>query len=111
MKEYKHNGEVFQIDDSKGCYYEVTYKDQTGFVGVNLNPNATDSSPYTWYTEKSVVRPDGLVAGSVNGPSIEANLNALCQRLVQAYQMAQAHTSFDPKPYCEALHDFAKKLD
>ena len=31
MKEYKYQGETFQLDDSKGCYAEVTYKDLKGF--------------------------------------------------------------------------------
>ena len=26
IKEYKYRDETFQLDDSKGCYVEVTYK-------------------------------------------------------------------------------------
>ena len=36
MKEYKYKSDTFELDDSKGCYIEVTYKGQKGYVGVNL---------------------------------------------------------------------------
>ena len=48
MKEYKYQGETFQLDDSKGCYVEVTYKYLTGYLGVNLGARATDQNPYVW---------------------------------------------------------------
>ena len=39
-KEYKHQGETFLLDDSKGCYVKITYKDQVGYLGVNLQGSA-----------------------------------------------------------------------
>ena len=35
--EYKYNGEIFLVDNSKGCYLEVSYKDVFGYVGVWVN--------------------------------------------------------------------------
>ena len=46
VKEYKHQGETFQLDDSKGCYVAVTYKHLTGYVGVNLGKKASPKNPY-----------------------------------------------------------------
>ena len=36
MNTYEYSGVKFEIDDSKGCYLEVTCKDITGYAGVNL---------------------------------------------------------------------------
>ena len=68
MREYKHQGETFQLDDSKGCYVTVTYKHLTGYVGVNLGKKASPQNPYAWYTAREIggadcVTPDGLKFG------------------------------------------------
>ena len=31
-KEYKYEEETFLLDDSKGCYVKVTYKNQLGIL-------------------------------------------------------------------------------
>ena len=36
MREYKYEGEAFELDDPKGCYIEVTYRGQKGYVGGEL---------------------------------------------------------------------------
>ena len=59
VKEYKHKGETFQLDDSKGCYAKVTYKHLTGYVGVNLGDRPSDQYPYAWTTNKGSVTPEG----------------------------------------------------
>ena len=33
MKKYKYKEETFKLDDSKGCYVEVTYEGLTGYFG------------------------------------------------------------------------------
>ena len=110
MKIYKHRGETFELDDSQGCYVEVTYKTVKGWVGVNLHDTATDESPYSWYTNQGVVTPDGLRAGNTNGSSFASNLDALCVRLVQDYKTAEAAKALDREKYCHNLHDFVKQL-
>ena len=49
MKKYEYEGETFKMDDSKGCYVEVTYKDLTGYFGVNISGTETDENPYSYY--------------------------------------------------------------
>ena len=45
MKDYRHEGETFQLDNSKGCYVAVTYRYLTGYVGVKFWNQATDKNP------------------------------------------------------------------
>ena len=117
MKEYKHEGETFQLDDSKGCYAAVTYKHLTGHVGVNLGDRGTDEHPYTWHTERALgspasdcVTPDGLKFGIVTGASFKTNLDALCAQLLLDFRFQEARKAFDPAKYCEEIHDGVKNL-
>ena len=109
-KEYKYKGETFQLDESKGCYVEVTYKHLTGYVGVNLRKNATGQSPYAWGISKGNITSSGLKSGSSSGASFEANLDALCAHLLHAFRTEEAHKAFDPAKYCAELHDAVKNL-
>ena len=107
VKEYKYQGETFQLDDSKGCYVAVTYKHLTGYVGVRLGllgKKATDQEPYGWLTDSKQVTSEGLKFGNVNGPSFEANLDALCAALLSEFRAEEAAKAFDPEKYCAELH-------
>ena len=42
IKEYKYQGETFQLDDSEGCYVTVTYKHLKGHAGVNIRVQRVD---------------------------------------------------------------------
>ena len=100
MKEYKHKGETFQLDDSEGCYVTVTYKHLTGYVGVNLGlvgEKATDQKPYAWFIDKKYVTPEGLKLGNAKGASFEANLDALCAELLRKFRIEEAAKAFDPQ--------------
>ena len=111
MKEYKHKGETFQLDDSEGCYATVTYKHQTGYVGVNLGNQATDKNPYAWWGKNiGWATPKGMTNGNVNGASFKANLDALCDELLRNFRIEEAAKEFDPAKYCEELHDAVKNL-
>ena len=62
MAEYTYQ-KIFQVDNSNGCYLEVTYGDLKGYVGVNLRPDATDETPYLFVTGQrgiDAVTDDGL---------------------------------------------------
>ena len=116
MREYKHQGETFQLDDSKGCYVTVTYKHLTGYVGVNLGKKASPQNPYAWYTAREIggadcVTPDGLKFGIVDpkGASFQANLNALCVQLLLDFRTEEAAKAA-PAKYCAELHDAVKNL-
>lgn len=107
--EYKYEGETFLLDDSKGCYVEVTYKDQIGHVGVNLQ--GTADAPYAWYANQpSLVTPDGLKAGKSSGTSEEDNLRALCAELIRLQREAEAHAAFDAEAACKSLHEFVESV-
>ena len=106
MKEYKHKGETFQLDDSKGCYATVTYKDLTGYVGVNLNGKfASDQYPYAWSTAEMHVTPEGVTVGNMSA-SFKASLDGLCTELLRI----KATKTFDPEKYCAELHNAVKNL-
>ena len=36
-------GETFELDDSKGCYIEDTYRGLVGYAGVNLDSGTRDT--------------------------------------------------------------------
>ena len=108
-KEYKHQGETFLLNDSKGCYVKVTYKDQVGYLGVNLQGSA--ESPYCWWDDGDrPVTPDGLRFGNSNSVDEEGNLRALCGSLLRRHKQAEARKVFNPKEVCHSLHEFVKGL-
>ena len=107
-KEYEYEGEKFRLDDSNGCYIEVTYKEQVGYVGVYLQ--GTKTSPYCWWANANVVTPDGLKAGSPAGDDLETNLRALCGDLVRRQREADARKAFKPEGACKSLHEFVESL-
>ena len=108
-KKYEWQGHLFSIDDSKGCYLEVTYEDQTGYVGVHLN--GTEDAPYCWYPQKHKwVTPNGLTHGNSAGENLGSNIDELCRVLVANYEKDQAQKAFDPERACENLHGFFKNL-
>ena len=49
MRDYTYKGETFKLDDSKGCYVEVTYEGLTAYIGVNISGTGTDQYPYSYY--------------------------------------------------------------
>ena len=100
MKAYKYQDETFQLDDSKGCYVQVTYKYLKGYLGVNLAARATDQNPYVWDTDKKpefYVTRDGLKYGFSSGVTFEENLDALCRRLVQEFRLEEARQEVRPQ--------------
>ena len=108
-KEFKFEGETFLLDDSKGCYIEVTYKDQIGHVGVNLQ--GTKNTPFVWYANRpDLVTPDGLKVGNSNGPDEASNLQALCSDLLRLQRQAEGRTAFNPEEACKSLHEYVESL-
>ena len=108
--EYKYEGETFLLDDSKGCYTEVTFAGMTAYVGVNLH-NGTDDQPYTFTIENQHVDDDGIklpTGGSLATP--DSALQRACTYLLARHSEQQAHESFDQKQACENLHQFIKSL-
>ena len=108
-REYKYDGETFVLDDAKGCYIEATYKDQVGYVGVNLQ--GTAEAPYLWWPEQSRwVTSDGLTNGNSSGGDLASNLRAMCRDLLSRHRQEEARKAFRPKEACKSLHEFAQSL-
>ena len=112
MNTYEYSGVKFEIDDSKGCYLEVTCKDITGYAGVNLE--GTKDTRYAWGVGSSHVAKDGLSAGNSAGNTMLLNLHALCDSLLEELARREAARAFTPEAReqaCAELHDFVKGLD
>ena len=109
MGTYKYKDVEFDMDDSAGCYIEVSYKDVKGYVGVNLSGDS--ASRFLWFSEPSALVKDGLRYGNSNGDSLENNMNAVCEDLLRRHELAERVKAFDSKAKeaaCEELHDFVK---
>ena len=107
-KEYKFQDETFELDDSKGCYIEVTYKGLVGYVGVNLQ--GTPSAPYSWTLDVAAITESGLARGNSPSAGITGSLRALCRELLKKHREAEGRKAFKPEEACAALHEFAKSL-
>ena len=107
-KEYKFEGETFFVDNSKGCYLEVSYQGLVGYVGVWVA--GTPEGPFGWSTSRSAVTDEGLRGGNLGIARIESSLDGLCANLLRQYQQEVGRRSFKPDEACQAIHDFAEKL-
>ena len=115
MRDYTYEGETFKLDDSKGCYVEVTYKGLTGYFGVNISGTGTDQEPYSYYVggeeyvgdDEEHATPAGLTWGD-RSPSPEVARDSLCADLVHEFRTQEAVKTFDPAKYCKELHDAVK---
>ena len=85
VKEYKYQGETFLLDDSDGCYGEVTYKGLKGVVSVNAGNNRSEQSP-SWNIDGS---------GKSGIYSFEETLDSLCDQLLSNFRAAEAAAAFD----------------
>ena len=108
-RKYELEGETFLLDDSKGCYIEVTYGDMVGYVGVNLE--GTTKNPFVWSAgDSGPVTPGGLRYGNSSGSDEKSNLERLCRELLRRRQVAQDREAFNQEDACKSLHEFVKSL-
>ena len=111
-KVYKHepSGEDFYLDDSKGCYIEVTYKEQKGWVGVNIAKWASKEMPYAFSLSRHNVRTEGLKGDSAS-TTLEIVLDNLCTNLIHQQRRFEARKKLDTEEACEQMHEFVRELD
>ena len=66
-----YEGETFKLDDSKGCYVEVTYKGLTGYFGVNIkwHRDGPGAVFLLCRAARRYVTPEGLTSGDYQSPS------------------------------------------
>ena len=107
-RKYNYQDKEFIVDQSKGCYLEVTHREQVGYVGVRLQ--GTTEKPYGWDTNKNRVTDDGLRTDRSVSGEIGDNLDRLCQELIRLQQDADAQKAFDKEKACQDLHGFFKNL-
>ena len=108
-REFKFEGETFLLDDSNGCYVEANYKDQVGYVGVNLQ--GTANVPYLWWTDGSgPVTSEGLNYGNSSGADEVSNIRAVCTALLRKQREAEARKAFKPEEACRSLHAYVEAL-
>ena len=108
-REYK--GHKFQLDDSKGCYIEVTLGDQVGYMGVDLAKGTTEA-PYSWSIGLGNVTPDGLQGGVPGkGSTIEGSISILFEKLITDKQVSEEHREFDREAACKRLHEYMESAD
>ena len=108
MSNYKYEGETFKLDDSKGCYVEVTYMGLTGYFGVNISGTGTDKFPYFYHVDgEQHVTPDGMTDGH-QSESPENARDQICRKLLNIFRNHKAAETFDPAKYCKELHDAVK---
>ena len=109
MREHKHLGETFQLDDSGGAYIKATFGELSGYVGVNLD--GTTDRPYIAITCGGTATIDGIPGGSgVVGASVGSLLDSLCQDMIRRRQECEARQAFKPETASEVLHEFVKGL-
>ena len=110
MRDYTYEGETFKLDDSKGCYVEVTYKGLTGYFGVNIGGTGRDHEPYVYCVGgEEYVTLDGMTGGDYQSPSFKDALDNTCNSLLNKFSAQEAAFLFRLK-YCEELHDAVKNL-
>ena len=117
MTKVEYQGEAFLLDDSNGCYVEVTYGDLVGYVGPNLSQGTVDK-PHTWWAPGdfggavvSVVTKDGLTSGPGGQfATPEAALHQLYAWLIRKRKESDGRKAFKPEVACEALHEYMKEL-
>jgi hypothetical protein len=121
VKKHKHEGEIFLLDDSKGCYVEVYHsekKDEAiGRVGVALG-NGTDTKPYAWdffqlasgdWAYHAQVTPDGFSSGPTIS-TVEEGLNQICGVYLRQLRELREREAFKPEAACDALHKYVGEL-
>ena len=111
MINYPYEGETFKLDDSKGCYVEVTYKGLTGYFGVNIRGTGTDQYPYFYQAdgEECPATKDGMTTG-FRSPTFEEARDKTCLNLLNIFRTQEAVETFDPVKYCKELHDAVKNM-
>ena len=92
MKEYKYNGEIFSVEDTKAC--EIRVSDKVSTVSITLNES--DASVYKVSTVK------GGWWWHTN--SVEQSIERACRALIDHRKATPSEAA------CEALHKFVEAI-
>ena len=95
------NGLEFLLESLSECVVEVSYQEQTGWFGVNLDGD-TDENSFTWTTNSDECTADGIIGGTVSASPDQA-LEELANKLVAAQEEVDAERARDPRNRLGAL--------
>ena len=107
MKEYLYKGETFQLDDSQGCYIEITYKDQKGWVVVNIS---IENYGYAITDRAAEVTASGVQSRYGARNTIMEAVDFLCLILLLNQKKVDEYKPLDRIALCAELHSFMDKL-
>ena len=112
----EYQGQKYRLDDSKGCYIEVTQLEAalSGYAVVNIGPYGCPEKAYSqWVTGENhgSVTPDGLRESWHNRGylTIEAALIALYAAFKAEEYQQEVRAGFDPAEYCQKPHEYVKE--
>ena len=116
-KDFKHAGETFLLDNSKGCFVEVTYAEHQEYVGVvGVSINGTESAPYAVSVlstpngsdRDKVIKGDQVVGNSVG--DLDSAIYQCCEALIKTRRRYEGQKHFDPESACRKLHEEFENL-
>ena len=116
-KEFKCDGETFLLDDSKGCFVEVTYDEHQEYVGVvGVSTNGTESTPYAVSiistpngSDRDKVIKGNQVVGNGAG-DLDTAIAQCCAALIKTRRRYEGRKQFDPEAACRKLHEEFENL-
>ena len=120
-KEFKHDGETFLLDDSKGCFVEVTYAEHQEYVGVvGVSIKGTESSPHAvsvistpnGSVRHKAIEGDKITRGDIvrDTRDISAAIHKCCEQLIAVRRQYEVRKQFDSEAACRNLHEQFENL-
>lgn len=117
-KEFKHDGETFLLDDSKGCFVEVTYAEHQEYVGcAGVSVDGTEDNPYAAVTistpngssRHQAIKDDRIYRGDRTG-DLETAIRKCCTSLIAIRRRDEERKQFDSEAACRNLHEQFENL-
>ena len=92
----------FTLEPLNECVIEVSYQEQQGWFGVNLDDSTADEFPFAWTVDAEVKTDDG-VGGDQLAASVEQALEEVAARLREAQEIRDSEQARDPRNQLGAL--------
>ena len=92
----------FTLEPLNECVIEVSYQEQLGWFGVNLDDSTADEFPFAWTVDAEAKTDDG-VGSDLLAASVDQALEAVAERLKEAQEVHDAEQARDPRNQLGAL--------
>ena len=92
----------FTLEPLNECVIEVSYQEQQGWFGVNLDDSTAEEFPFARTVDAEVKTDDG-VGGDQLAASVEQALEEVAARLREAQEIHDAEQAKDPRNQLGAL--------